>query len=76
MRAPPEQEMMIRGCSFSRQRSMARVIISPTTTPMEPLMKEGSMAQTQTVLPPTFPSPASSASFIPEAACISLKRRR
>ena len=38
MRAPPEQETMISGSRFSRLRSAAMVIFSPTTDPIEPPM--------------------------------------
>ena len=55
MRAPPEQEMMIeRHCA--RQRALdARVIFSPTTTPMLPPMKPYSMAAMTTGCPRACP---------------------
>jgi hypothetical protein len=45
MRAPPEAETITSGWRSSMARSMARVIFSPTTAPMLPPMKRGSMAQ-------------------------------
>ena len=39
IRAPPEHETMMTGARRSMARSMARVIFSPTTTPMLPPMK-------------------------------------
>ena len=44
IRAPPEQQTMTTGQRWSMARSMARVIFSPTTTPMLPPMKPYSIA--------------------------------
>ena len=44
MRAPPEQETMMTGLREESPRSIARVIFSPTTTPMLPPMKAYSIA--------------------------------
>ena len=65
MRAPPEQETMISGSFLSSARSMAMVIFSPTTEPIEPPMKAYSMAQMTTGIPSSFPSAQSTASPVP-----------
>ena len=46
MRAPPEHDTMMTGRRDDSARSMARVIFSPTTTPMLPPMKPYSIAAT------------------------------
>ena len=45
IRAPPEAEMMTIGTRSAVERSIARVIFSPTTHPMLPPMNLISMAQ-------------------------------
>ena len=47
IRAPPEQDTMMTGSRSSIARSMARVIFSPTTTPMLPPMNPYSIAATE-----------------------------
>ena len=51
MRAPPDAETTITGSLRAAARSIARVIFSPTTTPMLPPMKRYSITQTMTVRP-------------------------
>ena len=51
IRAPPEQQTMIIGLRRSIARSMARVIFSPTTTPMLPPMNAYSCAATIVSMP-------------------------
>ena len=51
MRAPPEHETMMTGWRRSSAISMARVIFSPTTTPMLPPMNVYSIAATTTSRP-------------------------
>jgi hypothetical protein len=67
MRAPPEQDTTTTGRLCSRPRSMARVIFSPTTTPMLPPMKLYSMAATSVVMPSIVPVPHSTASLKPSS---------
>ena len=55
IRAPPEHETMMTGRRRASARSMARVIFSPTTTPMLPPMNPYSMAATMQSIPPTRP---------------------
>ena len=56
IRAPPEAEMMMMGVFSAAERSMARVIFSPTTQPMLPPMNLISMAQIFTGRPSIVPS--------------------
>ncbi len=65
MRAPPEAETMTSGERDARERSMARVIFSPTTAPMLPPMKRTSMEQISTWRPPSLPRAATRASRSP-----------
>src|ERR1035438_6778651 len=58
MRAPPEAETISKGWKFAMERSIARMIISPTTEPMLPPIKRGSMAQICTARPPRRPDAA------------------
>ncbi len=55
IRAPPEQDTTITGRRASSARSMARVIFSPTTTPMLPPMKPYSIAATSASMPSMRP---------------------
>ena len=59
---------MITGACFSRPRSMARVIFSPTTEPMLPPMKPKSKTPMTTGSPSISPSPQRIAS--PPAALL------
>ena len=74
MRAPPEQETMIRGNFSSAAASMVRVIFSPTTLPMEPIMNVGSMAASMMGRPLMKALPQTTASFSPDSACTALRR--
>ncbi len=56
MRAPPEQEMTMRGSRSWRARSTHRVTFSPTTTPIEPPMNAYSIAPTIARRPPISPA--------------------
>ncbi len=69
MRAPPEAETMISGIFASSERSIARVIISPTTAPMLPPMNAYSMELTITRRPSSFPCALITASFSPVSRC-------
>ena len=53
---------------------MARVIFSPTTTPMLPPMKEYSIAAISVSMPSMVPVPQTIASFRPLASC-AVRRR-
>ena len=55
MRAPPEQQTMTTGMRPSIARSIARVIFSPTTTPMLPPMKAYSIDATIVWMPSIAP---------------------
>ena len=68
IRAPPEVETMISGSFFSIARSMAIVIFSPTTEPIEPPMNAYSIAQITTGMPSSFPSAQRTASPWPTRA--------
>ena len=68
MRAPPEQQTITSGMRRCRARSTARVMISPTTTPMLPPMKLYSMATTASSSPSRRPTAESAASRRPVAA--------
>jgi hypothetical protein len=57
-------------------RSIARVIFSPTTTPMLPPMKPYSMAATITGMPSSVPLPTMIASRMPVAAWPARSRSR
>ena len=56
---------MISGARVSSASSAARVIFSPTTTPMLPPMNEYSIAATTTGTSSSMPLPMSTASFTP-----------
>ena len=56
---------MITGCRAPSARSIARVIFSPTTTPMLPPMNPYSIAATAHSTPPTRPLAVMTASFSP-----------
>ncbi len=56
MRAPPEADTMMSGVRWASERSMARVIFSPTTAPMLPPMNFISSAQMLTVRPSSVPA--------------------
>ena len=66
--------MTISGSFSAVAFSMARVIISPTTAPMEPPMKEYSMALTITGLPSSLPRALMTASFRPVSCCERFRR--
>ena len=51
IRAPPDAETMTTGSRAAIARSIARVIFSPTTTPMLPPMKPYSIAATTHSMP-------------------------
>ena len=71
IRAPPEQDTMIDRQLRARSRvSIARVIFSPTTTPMLPPMNEYSIAATTVSMPPIWPVAVMTASFRPVAAML------
>ena len=55
MRAPPEHETTTSGSFSAIARSIARVTISPTTTPIEPPMKPYSIAAITVRRPPMLP---------------------
>src|SRR5580693_4544416 len=74
MRAPPEQEITIRGWRVSMANSTPRVTFSPTTAPIEPPMKLNSIAQTTTGRPASCPSAVITASFMPSFLRASLRR--
>ena len=69
MRAPPDAETRMKGRSVSVASSMQRVIFSPTTEPMEPIMKRVSMTAMTTPRPLTKPLPQRSASLWPVFCC-------
>ena len=74
MRAPPEQETMMMGVRRSMARSMARVIFSPTTTPMLPPMNSYSIAAICTSMPSSRPEAVITASPRPVAARAARRR--
>ena len=65
MRAPPEHETTTSAELLSIERSMARVIFSPTTDPIEPPIKLYSMAESMTGKPSIVPSTLITASRTP-----------
>ena len=65
---------MITGSRPTIARSIARVIFSPTTTPMLPPMKEYSIAATDVSMPPIRPVAVMTASFMPVAAMLASSR--
>ena len=73
MRAPPEHEMMMTGWRRSSAISMARVIFSPTTTPMLPPMNVYSIAATTTSRPSSCPVATITASLRPVASMVVLQ---
>ena len=74
MRAPPEQQTITSGQRTSMARSIARVIFSPTTTPMLPPMNAYSIAATIVGIPSTRPEPTINASLRPVAAIDEVSR--
>ena len=76
IRAPPEAETMMTGSRAAIARSMARVIFSPTTTPMLPPMKLYSIAATAHSMPPMRPLAVMTASLSPVAAMLASSRFR
>ena len=67
---------MMTGSLPSIARSMARVIFSPTTTPMLPPMKPYSIAATTASMPSIRPVAVITASFRPVAAMLASSRSR
>ena len=67
---------MTTGQRWSIARSIARVIFSPTTTPMLPPMKLYSMAATLVSMPSIRPDAATTASFWPVASMLDSRRVR
>ncbi len=67
---------MTTGRRPSIARSMARVIFSPTTTPMLPPMNVYSMAATDVSMPSIRPVAQITASFIPVEAIVASRRLR
>ena len=74
MRAPPDEEMMTTGRRPSSARSIARVIFSPTTTPMLPPMKLYSIAATTVSIPSRRPEATITASLRPVDSIVAFKR--
>src|SRR5208283_4880475 len=74
MRAPPEAETTISGSFSAVAFSTARVIISPTTAPMEPPMNEYSMTLAMTGLPWSLPRALMTASLRPVSFCERFRR--
>ena len=68
--------MTITGWRRSRAISMARVIFSPTTTPMLPPMNVYSIAATTTSRPSSRPDATITASFRPVLAMVFCRRSR
>ena len=65
---------MITGMRPAIARSIARVIFSPTTTPMLPPMNEYSIAAMEVSMPLTVPVAAMTASLRPVAAMLVSRR--
>ena len=63
MRAPPETVNPTTGRPSSVARSKVRVIFSPTTEPIEPIMNSAFMKNRAQSWPPTLPRPQTTASF-------------
>jgi hypothetical protein len=74
MRAPPEQLTMISGSFSSAAVSIVRVIFSPTTLPIEPIMNSGSMTAIMIGRPLMNPLPESTASALPVLVCSATRR--
>ena len=69
MRAPPETVKPTTGSLSSAAFSNTRQIFSPTTEPMDPIMKPASIKKSAHSLPPMRPRPQMTASFSPEVSC-------
>ena len=69
MRAPPETVKPTTGRPASAAFSNTRQIFSPTTEPMDPIIKPASIKKSAHSLPPMRPRPQTTASFSPEASC-------
>ena len=74
MRAPPEQLTISSGSFFSAAISMVRVMRSPTTLPIEPIMNVGSMTAIIIGRPLINPLPQTTASGLPLFSCSSFSR--
>ena len=74
MRAPPEAVKMSSGNPSAVARSIVRVIFSPTTEPIEPIMKVVSMMQSATSMFAIFALPQRTASSRSLFLRIPLKR--
>jgi hypothetical protein len=74
MRAPPEQETISSGSFSSAASSIVRVIFSPTTLPIEPIMNVGSMTASAIGRPLMNPRPQTQASFSRLLFCSALRR--
>ena len=74
IRAPPEHETMMTGCRRSIARSMARVIFSPTTTPMLPPMNPYSIEATIAGWPSIAPDATIIASLRPVDSMLAFRR--
>ncbi len=76
IRAPPDAHTMMSGTRSASARSAARVIFSPTTTPMLPPMKAYSIAAITTGMPSMAPVPMMTASLRPVLRMLSVRRVR
>ena len=65
IRAPPDAVKIIKGKRSSVARSIVRVIFSPTTEPMEPIIKVDSIMQTAILRPFKSADPHRTASSKP-----------
>ncbi len=76
IRAPPEHETTISAAFDASARSAARVIFSPTTTPMLPPMKPYSMDAITTGIASSVPLPTTIASLSPVDLMLASSRLR
>ena len=74
IRAPPEHDTITTGALRSIARSIARVIFSPTTTPMLPPMNEYSIEAMTVSMPSSRPVAVTTASFMPVEAIVDSRR--
>ena len=65
MRAPPDDATITSGCPVASERSTARAMVSPTTHPILPPMKEYSITLSTTLYGPIVPRALMIASFRP-----------
>ena len=73
MRAPPDWLTVTKGILSSRANRHALAIFSPTTDPIEPPMKEKSIAAIAISIPSSRPTAVTTASLFPADSAVAIR---